>query len=113
LHLIEFPLYLGLLWWLVSTRGIEGAAMAWTARVAVDALLLFGLAKRFLPGKSPIRLRTALLPATALVTLALAALLQGPIVKGLFLLATILGFALVTWFRILTPEERALVQTYR
>ena len=113
LHLIELPLYLGLLWWLITTRGIEGAAIAWTARVAVDALFLFVLARRFLPGKSPIRLRTALLPATAVLVLALAALLNGPIVKGLFLLGTILCFVLVTWFRILTPEERTLAQSYR
>jgi O-antigen/teichoic acid export membrane protein len=113
LHLIELPLYLGLLWWLIGTGGIEGAVIAWTARVAVDALLLFGLAKRFLPGKSPIRLRTALLPAMAVLILALAALLQSPIVKGLFLLGTILCFVLVTWFRILTPEERTLAQSYR
>ena len=113
LHLIELPLYLGLLWWLISTRGIEGAAIAWSVRVAVDALLLFGLAKRFLPGKSPIRLRMVLLPAIALLILALAALLQGLIVKGLFLLGTILCFVLVTWFRILTPEERTLAQSYR
>jgi O-antigen/teichoic acid export membrane protein len=113
LHLIELPLYLGLLWWLISTRGIEGAAIAWSVRIGVDALLLFGLAKRFLPGRSPIRLRTAVLPAMALLVLALAALLQGPIVKGVFLLSTILCFVLVTWFWILTPEERTLAQSYR
>jgi O-antigen/teichoic acid export membrane protein len=113
LHLIELPLYLGLLWWLIGTRGIEGAAIAWSARVAVDALLLFVLARRFLPGKSPIRPRTALLPATALLILAVAALLQGPLVKVVFLLGTILCFSLVTWFRILTPEERMLAQSYR
>jgi O-antigen/teichoic acid export membrane protein len=113
LHLIELPLYLGLLWWLIRTHGIEGAAIAWFARSAIDALLMFGLAKRFLPSKSPMRLRTALLPATALLILAVAALLQGPIVKGLFLLGTILCFVLVTWFRILTPEERSLAQSYR
>ena len=113
LHLIELPLYLGLLWWLIGTRGIEGAAIAWSARVAVDALLLFMLSKKFLPGKSPMRLRTALLPAIALGILALAALLQGPIVKGVFLLGTILCFVLVAWFRILTPEERTLAQLSR
>ena len=113
LHLIELPVYLGLLWWLISTRGIDGAAIAWTVRVGIDALFLFGLAKRFLPGKSPMRVQTALLPPMALVILALAALLQGPIVKGFFLLATILCFVLVMWFRILTPEERTLAQSYR
>jgi|SRR5882724_511086 len=113
LHLIELPLYLGLLWWLISTRGIEGAAIAWTARVAVDALFLFVLARRCLPGRSRMRPRTALLPAMAMVILVLAALLNGPIVKGLFLFGTILCFVLVAWFRILTPEERTLAQLSR
>jgi O-antigen/teichoic acid export membrane protein len=113
LHLLELPLYLGLLWWLVRTNGIEGAAIAWSARGAIDTLLMFGLAKRFLPVKGPMRLRAALLPTMALLILALAALLQGPIVKSIFLLGTIVSFVLVTWFRILTPEERSLVESYR
>ncbi len=113
LHLIQLPLYLGLLWWLIVTRGIEGAAIAWFARVAVEVLFLFGMAKRFLPDKSPIRLRTALLPAMGVLILALAALVQGPLVKGVFLLGTILCFVLVAWFLVLTPEERSLAQSYR
>jgi len=36
LHLIELPLYMLALCWLISMYGVEGAAMAWTARVAVD-----------------------------------------------------------------------------
>ena len=114
LHLIELPLYLGLLWWLIRMRGIEGAAIAWTARVGLDALFLFILAKRLFPRKGRLKLRSALLPAVTLVILALAALLRGPIlIKSLFVLATILCFLLVAWFRILTPEERMLAQSYR
>jgi O-antigen/teichoic acid export membrane protein len=113
LHLIELPLYLCLLWWLISMRGIEGAAIAWSTRAAVDALLLFVLAKRVLPGKSPIQLRAALLLAMALLIFALAVRIQGPIVKSIFLLGTILCFTVVTWFRILTPEERTLAISYR
>jgi O-antigen/teichoic acid export membrane protein len=113
LHLIELPLYLGLLWWLISTRGIEGAAIAWTARVAVDALVLFIMARRLLPVRASLRPQTSLFAALGLVALALAALLEGPIAKSLFLLGTILCFVLVTWFRILTPEERTLAQSYR
>jgi len=48
LHLIELPLYLLGLWWLISAYGVEGAAMAWTARVGVDGAVLFGVAHRFL-----------------------------------------------------------------
>ncbi len=112
LHLVELPIYLGLLWWLIRARGIEGAAIAWSARVAIDAFFLFGLVKRFCPAESYKGLRTALITAIALLVLALAAQLHDPIVKALFLLGTILCFALLAWFRILTPEERTLAQSY-
>ncbi|MHB8754744.1 MAG: flippase [Candidatus Acidiferrales bacterium] len=52
LHLAELPAYLLVLWWLIHAEGIEGAAMAWTARVFVDAVVLFGLARRFLPNSA-------------------------------------------------------------
>ena len=114
LHLIELPPYLALLWWLTKTHGIQGAAIAWSARVIVEAFVAFALVKRCLPGKYPIRLRSALLlPGLALVILALAAMLQGPIMRALFVLATILCFVLITWFQILTPGERTLAQKFR
>ncbi len=108
LHLIEAPAYLAALWWLIKTHGIEGAAIAWTVRTAVDALVLFGLAGRFLPGGTPFRSRTLVLVALVLVTLGLATLPQGLILKGIFLLLTILTFSVATWFLVLSPEERSL-----
>jgi O-antigen/teichoic acid export membrane protein len=113
LHLIELPVYFGLLWWLIGLGGIEGAAIAWSARMGVDAFCLFVLVKRLLPQKSAVRFSTALPTALTLFILFLAAMLRGPVLKAIFLAATILGFALITWFRILTPEERTLVQSYR
>jgi O-antigen/teichoic acid export membrane protein len=113
LHIIELPVYLIALWLLIRAWGIEGAAIAWTARVALDALFLFGLARRFLPGKASGNLRTVLLLAATLLILASATLLQGIFAKSLFLLGTIVTFATVAWFLIFTPEERTFVQSYR
>jgi O-antigen/teichoic acid export membrane protein len=39
-HLVELPLHGLLVWWLISFWGTTGAALAWTIRVTVDALLL-------------------------------------------------------------------------
>lgn len=39
-HLLEMPVYLVTVWWLVRAHGIAGVALAWSARLAVDALLL-------------------------------------------------------------------------
>jgi O-antigen/teichoic acid export membrane protein len=40
-HLVEVPLHLMLVWILVTRMGIVGAAIASTARVVIDAILLF------------------------------------------------------------------------
>jgi hypothetical protein len=48
-HLEELPFYLPGLWWLLTSFGIEGVAIAWVVRAAVDPLLLFIMALRFLP----------------------------------------------------------------
>jgi O-antigen/teichoic acid export membrane protein len=112
LHLIELPLYMALLWWLTKTHGIEGAAIAWTARAAFDALFLFILAKHVLPARVPFSSKTILLAVLASVTLALAAVPQGLMLKGVFLLLTLSTFSFVAWFLVLSPEERNLVQGY-
>lgn len=44
-YLLETPVYLGAVWWLVRVRGIEGAALAWSGRFALDGLLLLWAAR--------------------------------------------------------------------
>jgi O-antigen/teichoic acid export membrane protein len=112
LHLIELPAYLIALFWLTKSHGVEGAALAWTGRAAVDALVLFGLANRFLPIRSSMQFQTFLGIATALGTFALATVPRGWELKGSFLVLICLGFVLVTWFLVLSPEERSLAQEF-
>jgi O-antigen/teichoic acid export membrane protein len=70
LHVIELPLYVALLIALTACYGIIGAAVAWTARVVVDALLLYALAwVQF------VRLRRPIIVAASSMALATAALL--------------------------------------
>jgi O-antigen/teichoic acid export membrane protein len=113
LHLLELPFYLGILCWLIRVDGIEGAAIAWTARTVFDALALFVIAGRFLPSRPQSAARTKVLMAAATATLFLAALPHNLLPKVAFLLATILIFVPVTWFLILTPEERSFARAYR
>jgi hypothetical protein len=39
-HLIELPLYAAAAWVLIEAYGVAGAALAWTLRVTLDAVLL-------------------------------------------------------------------------
>ena len=41
-HLIELPLYAAAAWVLIGAHGVAGAALAWTLRVTLDAVLLAG-----------------------------------------------------------------------
>jgi O-antigen/teichoic acid export membrane protein len=108
LHLVELPFYLIGLWALLTTLGIEGAAIAWGARALVDMLLLFTVAYRLLPRSVASPLPVAGPALTALATLGLAISPMSFGVKGPFVFVTLLAFASAAWFWILSPEERAL-----
>jgi len=49
LHLVELPLYLTAAVALIHVWGVEGAAAAWTLRVALDSALLFVFASNLVP----------------------------------------------------------------
>jgi O-antigen/teichoic acid export membrane protein len=113
LHLIELPGYLLALWWLSRTHGIEGAAIAWTARVFIDAFALFAMSKRFLPHGTHLSPQTSIVLISSLAVLTLAAQVQDLIFKGIFLLLAILVFVLATWFVVFSPEERGMAHGFR
>ena len=112
LHMIELPVYLVALWGLTKAYGIEGAAIAWTARATVDALALFILADRFIPARGGYRSRTIALAAVASVALALSTLPQQLMLKCIFVASTSLGFLLASWFLVLSQEERNFALKY-
>ena len=112
LHLVELPAYMVMLWWLTKTHGIEGTAIAWTGRALLDAVVLFALARQFLPARTSSRLPTILLAVLALATLVLGTLLNGLVLKCVFFLLTITSFSFFAWFIVLSPEERNLAQSY-
>jgi O-antigen/teichoic acid export membrane protein len=109
LHLAEFPLYAGCMWLLIAHFGIEGAALAWTLRIAADALLLFffsrrlmGLGRWFGP-----RERAALI--LALFSLLPAMLPMGPEARAGGVLGVLVLFGGIGWLRLLSTEERGAV----
>ncbi len=76
LHVLELPLFAVLLVWAVARWGIEGAALAWTLRVALDTGLLYVAALWLLP-----TLRAVLQRGGTLV-LAAAAVLCVPLITS-------------------------------
>jgi len=111
-HLIEIPIHLGLLWFLIRQFGLPGAAWAWSARVVIDFLLLM-VASLVVTGSSvrlvARRALTGTLGMLAALTVALGLCWMGTHSLGLrILFAALLNAAFLAgiWYCILDIEER-------
>lgn len=114
LHVVELPLYAAIAWLSIREWGINGAAFAWTLRVAADALFLFAAAF-WTYGLPPKLLVTEGIMPTLLGLLLVA--IAGTLLKGLLavfppfaqslLFASFLGvFARIAWRALLDSSER-------
>jgi O-antigen/teichoic acid export membrane protein len=106
LHLVELPGYAILLWLLVPVLGAEGAALAWTLRVLIDAVLLFAVSRRAYPGGG-----VRLAPVAAAMTIGIVALAAGCFLTSAaarvgYGSLTLGLFAFYGWRQLLTAHER-------
>jgi O-antigen/teichoic acid export membrane protein len=109
LHLIELPFYLVVVWWLTRTLGIEGAAIAWVARVVVDAAILFVMAQRLLRYSASIVWQMALVLGLAIVTLVAAIIPMEAHVKLVFVVLALSIYAPFTWSHIRNDAGRQMI----
>lgn len=102
LHMSELPFYAVVLWLLLRGGiGIEGAAYAWSGRIAVDALALYLMAVRLEPRLSRTAWRDLGWVVSACVAaLCVALLLENPLSRLAILLVVSVGCAgiLLTYF---------------
>lgn len=104
-HMIELTLYLPVLWFMVKYYGIRGAAIAWTARVLLDATFLQLAAQHFLRHEDRFAGRMGAAIASASALLWVATWPSTASQRMLFLavaLLLLLGISLIFFL----PEER-------
>jgi O-antigen/teichoic acid export membrane protein len=109
LHIAEIPFYLAAAWLLIRFRGVEGAALAWTLRVTIDAAAMFVVARRVAPMSSAPDHRRAwsLVALGVVLTVTAVACGSAPLLERAVLavvsMMTVLGFA---WFGVASVLER-------
>lgn len=116
-HIVELPLYAGMSWVLIGRWGINGAAAAWSARVTLDALLLFGAV--FLVCRFPLRTLAAhRVPLTGLALALLVGLTYGlkrlvttlPVIPQSLFFGALLGlFVWAVWIEVLDAADRGAI----
>jgi O-antigen/teichoic acid export membrane protein len=113
LHLAELPVYLAALYVLVRLYGIEGAAIAWTGRVAVDAAALFLFANRLLVRQSRFLYQLGAVCLLAVAVLGIESVTQKLPMRLLTALAVLVMTAVVTWRWLLAPGEKNFLNLSR
>jgi O-antigen/teichoic acid export membrane protein len=106
------PLYVLVLWLMLTRYGIAGAAFAWALRATMGAATLFAITRRVAPLTAPGISRLARYAASAVVVIGLGALPMDLALKGLFLAVTLGLFAVAAWTVLLEPAEREFVRGY-
>ena len=110
LHALELPFYLAVFWVLVHMRGVEGAAIAWTLRVTVDAAALFALSTRYLAISRAALARAIVALISALVVLGAGSTIEHLPAKIAFVLAVLIAFATFGWNHVMDVPERAWIR---
>lgn len=106
-HVLELIGYVPLLWWRARRYGLEGAAIAWSVRVGVDALLLtFAALQRFPLGPGA-ALRLLVASGSGLACLGIASALAATTVKVVLTAVVVVGFAVLS-YRLLSAAAREL-----
>ena len=113
LHLLELPIYLGVVWVLTKRLGIEGTAIAWAGRVVLDAALLFLFTSRLLPQKPSFLPRLAVTVSAGLLILYGATFPEALVTKATILTTCLVVFGLMAWFWGFAPDERAFMLQVR
>jgi O-antigen/teichoic acid export membrane protein len=109
LHACELLVYLPLVYFLIRSYGVEGAAVAWLIRTLIDAILLFTIARLLSPKSNGVVLRAAA-AATCSISVFLAAhFATGLALKISFSVFAFLVFLVAGWFCILAAEERSFL----
>ena len=112
LHLIELPVYLVSIWFLLRGYALEGAAIAWVLRASLDAIVLFVVAHKFLPIRKDRSVLLALVILLSLVALATICFFNSLMDRAGIACITLVLFLLVSWFFVLEKADKNFAMGY-
>lgn len=105
LNLYELPIYVLMVVGAVHFFGLTGAAIAWTVRLGVEAVILFFLAQRLVV-REAFQRELAAAMVLALGLLAVACVPMDLVTKLLTTIGVLVLFAWLGWHRLLQSDER-------
>ncbi len=109
LFLLEMPFYVPALYVAIAQCGLMGAVLVWLAKILVDFLFLLWASSRVMPEVSA-ALRKAVPGFLVLFGGFLPLYADLPLMwRGLYAGVWLLGLPLLSWYQLLSPDERSLI----
>jgi O-antigen/teichoic acid export membrane protein len=109
LCLAELVPYLTVLWLMSRRFGIEGTAIVWFGRVALEGIVIFLYANKLVLDRPRFLSKLAIAVAGGLAFLFLATLPASLLGKAAFLSLSLVAFSFAVWFWALGPRERTFL----
>ena len=109
LHFAELPFYLLTLWLMISRYGVEGAAIAWMIRIAIDGIILFAMAKYLLPMDLKYFKNIIFLIILTVGLIVMSLFISNIQVKFIFVLLSSILCLIYIWRTLLTPDDKFLI----
>ena len=110
LHLLELPIYITLMIWLLKTHGIVGVAIAWVLRACLDAMLLTFIAHWLVKDITIASKKIYPMLLWPLALFAIGMALNEIIAKVFFISIAFFILGIVSYFFAITSEEKNAIQ---
>lgn len=112
-HALAAPTYLLMLvWWMLPTYGVAGAAVAYAIRTTGEMVVFFAVARRLMPSLVPGIVRVAKVFLPLLLVLAIGMLSMSLTTKGVFLVGVVSLYVLACWMILLDSDEKNFLRWY-
>ncbi|PTB20217.1 flippase [Trinickia symbiotica] len=110
LHLLELPVYIACLFWMLRHAGIDGAAAVWAFRMLLDLVLLLGMSSKVASVPPRVVFSVSMLAFVQLGVLGAAIFVRGPIWLCAYGAGILLISANVFYRYVLIEAERLLLR---
>ncbi len=108
-HLIQLPFYIITLWLLIKILGLEGVAIAWVLRIALDTGLLLYMTPRLLSAGSFKLYNYLIIFFVSLLILLLICFIASMVLKIIVTFAIFILSLFIIWDIFLTKDEKFLI----
>jgi O-antigen/teichoic acid export membrane protein len=111
LNLLELPFYIGGIWWLTKTFGINGAAFAWACRAGVDTLVLMFFVSKLLTEKIRAFYKIFIISMLSMIIFILAMISLPFYTKLVVVMLASIAYIYLAWLYLLDSDERHLLKS--